>query len=186
MFENKLVLLPVDPDWEPGIQHLPEVTRDIGLSGKTFPSGSGVSCAFIGDSFLQLVIFLGCSPRIEIDAPADGSENFCHLRFPEIPRQPVLRYGNNTRPARCPNCRKPMKAWFERFKTDSSRLQQAVHCDACGYAGTLAELDWRQTAGFGRTFIEVAGIFPNEAVPSDSLMARLKQATQVEWRHFYL
>jgi hypothetical protein len=47
-------------------------------------------------------------------------------------------------------------------------------------------MNWRQLAGFGRFFIEVWGIFPHEAVPTEKLLKQLASHTPgVSWSFFY-
>jgi hypothetical protein len=46
--------------------------------------------------------------------------------------------------------------------------------------------DFRQSAGCGRLFILVENIFPQEAIPSTTLLEAMKRATNGEaWYYFY-
>jgi hypothetical protein len=48
--------------------------------------------------------------------------------------------------------------------------------------------DWvfRKTAGFGKVFVEIRGIYPAEAVPGEALLAALKDRTGGTWRYIYI
>ena len=41
-------------------------------------------------------------------------------------------------------------------------------------------------AGFGRTFIEIRGIYPSEAVPTDALLDKLQRLADGPWKTIYI
>ena len=104
----KMLLHPAEPAWttEPGI--LASSLQALGLLSPPRPLGEDVYYP-TGDQFLQLVTFLGCSPSIELDPPADqadlaaasASGQFCHA-FITRSRQPRLRADARTTPV--PRC----------------------------------------------------------------------------------
>ena len=134
----------------------------------------------IGAGFLQLITFMGCSPHIEVEPPADGGMNFCHVELHWM-ASPRLMFGANTRPPRCPVCRKAMN-------TPASSVASAtrLHCPHCGSDCTVESLLWRRDAGFADCFIEVHSVFPGEAVPTEGLLRRLQSLGGGDWGYFYL
>lgn len=191
---HKLVLLPRDPlAAPPDPDALQRTLRDCGLVG---PARSCAGHDFFptGEHFLQLVSFLGCSPAIELDPPDDPAQlaadldtaAFCHVTLPAY-AQCVLRADPATRPPRCPACRQVVDDWetiIADWQGDACMSQW--RCSACGSIQDVTQLEFRRTAGFGRVFVDINGIFPAEAVPVDALLARLAALTGSPWQHIYI
>ena len=141
-------------------------------------SGDG-QCFGPGSQFLGLVSFLGCSPRAVLDA--GRSENGQPACFVRLHQYPDVRFMADMRSlrVRCPQCRTAVTA------VDTDAHDASFTCSDC--AGTIAvsQLDWRQSAGFGRCFLEIGSIHPHEAVPSDGLLLRLREYSGTGWRYFY-
>jgi hypothetical protein len=143
-----------------------------------------------GPRFLELLTFLGCSPYVEVVPPAgladpcQGLARFCHLRVPPFAAGPRLRRSPQGPAPRCPRCRAPVEG-------GPADLEAAVRsgtdrvCPRCGRASPAHALDWRQSAGVGRAFLEVWGIHPGEAVPGDELLDTLERLTGGPWHWFY-
>jgi hypothetical protein len=191
---HKLILLPSDPTC-PAVstELLAEKLRAIGLIG---PPARVNNETFYptGEKFLQLISFLGCSPAIELEPPADplllaadsAAGKFCHvflsstdtLRFRSDPRTPAPR---------CPLCHTPLADWPSRlhaWQTDPENSDW--HCTQCGYTGKITGLGFRKSAGFGRSFVEIRGIYPSEAVPGETLLNTLKSLTRGSWSTLYI
>jgi hypothetical protein len=140
----KLLLHPADP----GTAAVPEdrLAQELQAIGLIAGRKSLENAVFypVGEHFLQLVTFLGCSPAIELDPPDDPQElesasatgRFCHI---------FIDTGERLR-----------------FRGDS------------------------QTAGFSRTFLEIRGIYPAEAVPGPALLETLAALTGNSWTSIYL
>ena len=62
----------------------------------------------------------------------------------------------------------------------------AWRCEHCGHAGRIHDLDFRHQGGFARTFIELWGIHPSEAVPVDALLSALATFSGCDWRYLYV
>ncbi|HYQ71567.1 MAG TPA: hypothetical protein VET88_06530 [Gammaproteobacteria bacterium] len=194
MSAPKLLMLPANPD-TPALAEdkLAEKLQAIGLIGERIPLGKAAFYT-AGEDFLQLVTFLGCSPAIELDPPRDpqereaasGAGRFCHL-FISSGEQLQFRGDEQTRPPCCPGCRSPEPHWKARlqaWQTGQHGLQW--NCRSCGYSGRLSDLVFRKTAGFGRTFLEIRGIYPSEAVPGPTLLDILEALTGGPWTTIYL
>jgi len=190
----KLLLHPVAPDTAAVPEdRLARELQAIGLIGDRLPLEKTVFYP-VGEQFLQLVTFLGCSPAIELDPPADPQElekasaagRFCHI-FISSGEHLQFRADSQTRAPRCPRCRSPEPDWKARLLS----WQAGQHgpdwtCQACGFHGRLSDLVFRKTAGFGRTFLEIRGIYPSEAVPGPALLDTLASLTGNSWTTIYL
>lgn len=124
---------------------------DLGFVGAGYGETPGVYLA--GPRFLQLITFLGCSPHLQLEPPADGSEDFCHIRLRGPFRTARLLSAGNTRPPRCPGCGKGLTNWrqLESLWAKGGSGSE-IGCAACGRSANPAELDWRRKAGFGTLF----------------------------------
>jgi hypothetical protein len=190
----KLILLPADPLCPPvNREQLAGELQTIGLTGAPVTLEDEVFYP-TGDNFLQLVSFLGCSPMIELEPPADratllaasAAGKFCHI-FLSCTESLTFRADSQCPPPRCPDCRQPVADWqttIDAWKV--SRAQSDWTCASCGFTGQLSGLQFRKAAGFGRTFIEIRGIYPSEAVPTEALLAPLQRLTGGPWKTIYI
>lgn len=174
-----LLLHPGDMWWRPD-ETAPFVARlhDIGLLRyESVPEET--ACYPAGPEFLKLLMFLGCSPNVAL-APGAGDDiqEPCTVRLLSF-ATPVLLSAQPLPAARCRHCR--AGASLPPAFDFTTRYQ----CGNCGATGTVADLDWRQGAGCARLFLEVSGIHPHEAVPSDSLLDQLAAFSGGGWRYFF-
>lgn len=190
----QLVLYPADPDCpRPAPALLERRLQALGLIGPAFTC-AGATAYPVGERFLQLVTFLGCSPAIELELPADEpartlaceSGRVCHVRL--VQTTDGLRFRADARlPApRCPGCRQPVSDWPARL-ADWQRdpAHSSWCCGSCGYRGRLYDLNFRKHGGFGHTFIEIHGIHPAEAVPVSALPGALRELSGCDWKILY-
>lgn len=148
-----------------------------------------------GEHFLHLITFLGCSPMIEIELPTDidaletGSREgrFCHVTLTGGGEHLQFRAGAHLTDPRCPKCRKPEPLWRDHLLAWQED-RQGLHwsCTVCGYSGQLTDLNFRKSAGFGRTFVEIRGIYPFEAIPGEALLASLQAVSGCKWNTLYI
>lgn len=179
---GRLLLRTQDPFLLPERALLTAILSEAGLLGAPL---AGDNDAFaVGERFLQLVTFAGCSVRIELSPVGDIP--FCHIRFAGPFQRPVFLSGRNTRPPRCPDCRAPLRSWKTSLPDREYPGPASIACPACGEVNPPWDYDWKEQAGFGRLFIRIEEVFPGEATPTPTLMALLAEATGYEWRHFYL
>ena len=189
----RLVLAPVDPEALPAdTDSLITSLGRLGLTGLPFPV-AGRTHYLPGERFLELISFLGCSPVVALAPPADPSadpaahaEAFCHIGLWYAGEKPLFVGGRNTVSPRCPNCRQREESWQALVEAwTASPTAYRWRCPACSRHFQPFELDWRQSAGFGRFFVEVWGIHPAEAVPGEALLNTLMRATGTPWGYFY-
>ncbi len=174
-----LLLHTSNPQWLPvELAELIQVLRRLGLVS-TFCAEDQDSACWAGESFLSLIMFLGCSPQVQLDPhTAMAGQDACAIRFLTYPKVTFLSAAK--RPvARCQHCRTPLNG-SDDLKPGSSGV-----CAQCHVKLDAIELDWRQAAGFGRCFIEISGIYPHEAVPSDKLLNTLAKFSGNNWVYFY-
>ncbi len=190
-----MLLHPADPHCAPiTTDTLAECLQSIGLISD--PVRLDAETIYpVGEQFLQLITFLGCSPMIEIELPADidsleaGSRDgrFCHVSLSGDGEHLHFRADAHPHEPRCPHCRKPDPDWREHlhaWREDRQRLHWS--CAVCDYTGQLTDLNFRKSAGFGRTFIEIRGIYPSEAIPGEALLAGLQAISGCQWNILYI
>ena len=195
MAAHKLILYPSRTDG-PAIDTnaLVQQLKSIGLIGAAFQCRDGPH-HLAGERFLQLVTFLGCSPLIELEPPADAEARetactegrFCHVHLIANPK--VIRFRANAGAPlpRCPLCRQVEARWSEllqRWETNPAHTRWK--CQECGHQGQLYDLNFRRNGGFAHTFIEIWGVFPSEAVPGDTLLSSLRQLGGCDWNYMYV
>lgn len=182
----KLILHPKDPEVVPqDLQLLLQGLHETGLLGEPFEYQQQPHFE-AGGHFLELITFLGCSPVIGLE-PSEDDDKFCHLHVRGPKEQVEFMYSNGDVSPRCPKCRYAVHDWpdlIQQWQQDP--LCRLWDCPECGAETDLYRMNWRQAAGFGRLFIEVWGIFPHEAVPTEPLLNTLARLTDgQDWSFFY-
>ncbi|MDZ7804084.1 hypothetical protein [Thiohalophilus sp.] len=181
-----LLLYPLDPDYRPADPPaLIELLQQSGLIGDTLEDLPGERYQ-AGPAFLQHISFLGCSPAVEFEPQAPGSDQFCHvgLRYSE---QLQFRGGPQQVQVYCRQCRHREENWadiIDAWQVDPDRYRYS--CPRCGAESAATELNWRKSGAFARLFIELYNIYPHEAVPTDGILKRLRDATGVDWKYIYV
>lgn len=181
----KLVFHSVDPEYVPAnISNIVNALQKSGFLGHKWMSPDSVSGEryLIGDSFLSLVTFMGCAPAIELEPIEEQPDSleFCHVEFEEVKNSVCFIAGNEHLISRCPHCRTRHVNW----NTIPESLVYA--CDKCHVESHLSEFDWKNTAGCGRFFISLHGIYPQEALPTSSLLQMLENISGTAWDYFYI
>jgi hypothetical protein len=163
----------VDPD------SLASALRGLGLIGSSAAS-EHIAEFQTGEQFLKLVMFLGCSPQVVLDPElAEQGQAVCYIRLLSY-KEVTLLTGKSKPAVRCTKCRAAVDL------SSAGSFEARYRCPQCGNESRVSDLDWRQSAGFGRCFIEVNGIHPHEAVPSDKLLNALQAYSHCNWKYFYI
>ncbi len=187
----RLVLHPQDANYAPESSGLiQEVLRDarfIGEACSIVNSDDTQQAFMVGEQFLQLLTFMGCSPNINLLPQHEGDRDFCHVVLSPVFVQPHFRSHERDVFARCPECGRRDTGWqaqIERWQADPS-LNEYV-CPHCDKSLSLYDLRWRQMGGFGRFFIDVFSIFPQEGIPTGNLLSALETASAAQpWTYFF-
>ncbi len=181
----KLVFCAKNPEYVPAsTSDLVCALQKTGFLGEKWQSPDSVTGEhyLIGDSFLSLVTFMGCAPAIELEPIAEHPEStgFCHIEIEEIKSAVEFIPGSDHLISRCPHCRHRHANWNLLPET------MKYSCDKCGVESHLSEYDWKNTAGCGRFFISVHGIYPQEALPTSHLLQVLEKISDTSWDYFYI
>jgi hypothetical protein len=179
MSNGSLILVPKNP--AAGPKTVAEVVTPLGAIGFLgAPLEKGEDLFRVGERFLQLISFVGCSPYLQLEPPASGEGDFCHIAIHGPFASPRLLLSDDVRPPRCPACKATLKEWRQQVGGG------LIGCSECGAKHPLEQITWGKNAGYGRLFLEIRNIFPGEAIPVAELMNRLQDLELGEWKHFYL
>jgi hypothetical protein len=182
----RLILHVRDPDYVPSsVRQIERVLQEVGLIGEPWGEASQQRY-LIGECFLQLITFLGCAPAIELEPPTNGNTEFCHVGISDFYISPRFLADTQNVLPRCPHCRKRFEGWQDAIQQWQDDPTYQAQCPACQMNLSPTELDWRQSAGFGRLFISIFNIYPREAIPTEALLHTLDQLTDQTWDYFYL
>lgn len=181
-----LLLYPRDPDYVPDDPaELVSVLQAAGLFGEPISDLPGERYQ-AGAAFLQHISFLGCSPAVEFEPQQPGDETFCHVGIRHSERL-QFRGGPQQVHVHCRQCRHRENDWntiIDGWQADPEHYRYT--CPQCATESVATDLNWRKTGAFARLFIELFNIYPHEAVPTDGIMKRLREATGVEWKYIYV
>lgn len=160
------------------------ILRSLGLIGDPLTPSRYLA----GGGFLDAIMFLGCSPRIELARPAGASTDsfdFCHVHIPRPSSVAELHAGRNLKAPRCPGCRKPFMGRNEIRKL-SAQPDLPRPCIACGRLSAPVELNWRKSACISRFVVNIHDVHESEAVPTPGLLTGMKNATDTAWAYCYI
>lgn len=137
-----------------------------------------------GDRLLQHISFVGCSPHLEFSPQENGDTDLCFVQM-HGPYSETWGFVSRLqhRP-RCPNCGCKVRDW-EAFLPEPGPVPDNSHwrCPECQTHTRIEGLSWRRQAVFGRCFVEIHGVFPGEALPTDQLLEEIKAATGIDWQY---
>ncbi len=143
-----------------------------------------LQCATISDSagtliagprLMEHITYLGCSPALS----SGGSESGIHLHLFDTL---TGMGGKSIETLRFPECKHPISAPQTLL---ASTPDSHWRCEQCGNSGLIKDINWRKSAAYADTFIEVSAIFPKEAIPSEHFILSLQQFTGCDWNWFY-
>lgn len=183
---HKLVLHPSAPGFAlPSWDRLIRGLQAMEFLDKAFANDSDKRY-LVGERFLQYITFMGCSPSVELTPPANGSLDFCHVRFSDIYTQPRFRRATQSVFARCPHCRKRMNNWetaISHWLIDPHA--ENFQCDKCANSVSVFQVGWRHTAAFACLFMDIYSIYPQEGIPTDQFLSELEALSGCQWNYFF-
>ena len=172
-----LYLHPRTPEWSIDYNNLYTILGSIGLIENSIHYLE--NSYYVGEKFLQHILFMGCSPAIKFKPTDDDTDGFCYVRLLLCNKVTLISTNKLSRPPHCPKCNKPFKLWHDLDITKQWR------CTNCEKTSPPHEYNWKRSAGLARVFIEITDIYPKEAIPQSSLLEYLYTNTGVEWDYFY-
>ncbi|MCP5142675.1 MAG: hypothetical protein H6926_05130 [Chromatiales bacterium] len=177
---NRLVLHPLSArDSLPDLGPLRARLLGVGLIGDMQDDGTHLA----GPRIMELITFLGCMPYLPME-PRDDGGDYAFIRLSGPYRRARLLAGRNTVRPRCPHCNGVIGDW-QPIKLAWESIAEWT-CPKCGEASDASEIRWRENGGVGRVLIEIGGVHPSEAVPSDELRGLLKDVSGFDWGWFYV
>ncbi len=171
-----LIIHPQNTAWSsPDANSMVSCLSETGLTGKRIDNAE--HSFLVGDHFLDLIAFMGCAPSIRF--AEEDKQPFTHIRLLSTPDTVTAFTSQHSHAPHCPFCKKPEKHWSQKLGSS------ALECSACGQVAFPWDFNWRRSAGFGRFFIEITEIYPQEAIPQDSLLDALEVCSGTAWQYFY-
>ena len=184
---GRMIFTPADPTKAVPRPRLEQALRTAGFLGAELPADlPGWRNYRAGETFLQHLSFMGCSPHLRFE-PGEAGEKFCFLRLTDPWEQPRLLRGDERRPPRCPRCGSACRPTPEDYDAWAEGATTApVACPQCDARFSPLDLNWRQTAGFCRSPLVVEDVFPGEAVPTAGFEGILRGLGVGGWQWFYM
>jgi Zn ribbon nucleic-acid-binding protein len=181
----RLVLVPVDHQWVPRKQDdLIEAVISTGIADAAYQKQP--LWLHAGERFLDQLMFLGCAPTVEFEAPDEaawGTASFYHIFIPEIADNIRFRSDRLSYKPRCPSCKQDLKEWRQWWGEGGTDPESCAHC---GSELSPEMLNWRKRAGVGRCFIDIMGIHAETVKPVPALFDELQLQTGTGWRYFFV
>lgn len=135
-----------------------------------------------GERFLELIVFMGCSPSVQLQPDKPGSA-YCYISFEKHPEPGKLYSGSLSRPAQCKLCKSDL---VTQQLHDCISTQTSPTCPQCEKSLDWSEIRWNKTIGLARDVILIHNIFPHEAIPADELVNTINRVSGINWRYFYI
>ncbi|MCK5810104.1 MAG: hypothetical protein KAH00_03400 [Cocleimonas sp.] len=138
----------------------------------------------VGEAFLSLICFMGCSPNIESE-PQENSP-FCYV---EITQESVETYfiaGHNVKKINCHHCKEPQSKLAKNLLEANQQSLLTQKCSVCGECIDPSKINWRKSAFTARSWVLIGNIYESEAVPDEKLLSTLKQVSGCEWEYAYV
>lgn len=175
------------------LTHLLNSLNNLGFIGCAVTDSNAGLEYCVGDTFLQLITFMGCSPYIEFEPPLDLKPDdvpgFCFVRISAATEKNTLYHAGELNKLktvpRCQHCRKVIGNWAENVADLDGTTPWQLTCPSCETQLTQDELDWRKASGSGNIFIEVLNVYLQEAVPTDAFLQQLETVSSSPWQYFY-
>lgn len=140
----------------------------------------------VGEQFLQMVTFMGCSPYIKVYPEDDNDKNYCSVYIQDDSLGIRFINGCNNTGPRCTACKKLIQSDSGRWKKwQRGNEKYHMQCEHCGISTIIQQLNWKKNAGIVNFSLRISNIFPKEAIPTDQLLHKLKSITGVDWKYFY-
>ncbi|MCK5726876.1 MAG: hypothetical protein KAH22_08650 [Thiotrichaceae bacterium] len=135
----------------------------------------------LGDKFLSYITFLGCSPDIELSPHPSKPYSYITL---SSTNNIQFHSGKNIKIPHCKHCKKSLDGSITLLKNNP--IKQPINCLHCHHEVDILRLNWRKSGFFAHCAIYIGNIYEAEAVPTESLLAKLLEISGFEWKYSYL
>lgn len=181
---GRMLLTPTNPMAQTPLEPLSQQLQGLGLLGTVLNAKDHRYRS--GPYLFELVAFTGCAVQLDTNATASAG---LEVQIQGPFTTPQRRSGRNTRPPRCPHCRRPLANWQAQRegseRTADPECIERLSCEGCGLQRPGWAWNWGRHAGYGRVFICLEPIFPGEARPLPRLLNGLETLGLGPWHHFY-
>lgn len=174
-----LMLYPNDPHFSLSQKKLLPALASINLLG----TAQTRQRYLVGEDFLSLLCFMGCSPQIELFPHKDTQKAYCYIEVPEATENTQSIISKNVKAPRCPQCKANLGTWAQQLQQECI---DTSCCPECGNMLTPHQLNWRKSAFFARNYIMVGNIYEAEALPEPKLLDHLENITHIPWKYAYI
>ena len=138
----------------------------------------------VGEAFLSLICFMGCSPNIEIE-PQENSP-FCYVEIAQESTETHFVAGHNVKQANCPHCKNPQPKLAKSLLETNQQSLLTQECSVCAKSIDPSKINWRKSAFIARSWVLIGNIYESEAVPDEKLLFALQQESGCEWEYAYV
>lgn len=174
-----LMLYPDDPHFSLPHNELLHALAAINLLGEAqIPQRY-----LVGESFLSLFCFMGCSPHIELFPQENTQQAYCYIEIPKPAATTRCIISKDVKTPRCPQCKIDLSAWVSQLQ------QQCINtscCPECDNTLIPHKLNWRKSAFFAKQHIIIGNIYEAEALPEQQLLSHLENTTHIAWKYAYI
>lgn len=180
--EFRLYLYPTDSEVVVDRLEMIAVLRGLAFIGEDL-EGEQEGRYKVGEAFLSLICFMGCSPNIEIE-PQENSP-FCYVEIPKKNQRQFMA-GENVKKVKCPCCKAIQTQLASSLLAVNEEALLTQKCAECGEGLNPAKLNWRKSAFIAKTWVLLGNIYEAEAVPNEKLLAALQQLSGCAWQYAYI
>ncbi len=181
--EYRLYLYPTDAN-----KQIPESALTTALQNIEFIShrleSNSADRYKVGEEFLSLICFMGCSPNIEIEAQENSP--FCYVEIAKESEKTYFIAGHNVIKANCHHCKKSQPKLAQNLLEADPQALLSQQCSVCGERIDPSKINWRKSAFIAKSWVLIGNIYESEAVPDEKLLSALKQSSGCEWRYAYV
>ncbi|MCK5917713.1 MAG: hypothetical protein KAG34_04780 [Cocleimonas sp.] len=179
--EYRLYLYPMDANKQIADNALKTALQNIEFISERLESSN--NRYKVGEEFLSLICFMGCSPNIEIE-PQENSP-YCYVEIAKESAEKHFIAGLNVKKANCPHCKNPQLKLVQNL-LESQQALSTQQCSACTEYIDPSNVNWRRSAFIAKSWVLIGNIYESEAVPDEKLLSALKQSTGCDWAYAYV
>jgi hypothetical protein len=176
--QHSLLLYPNDPNFSLPQQQLIQLLNKINLLGKAETEQRFL----VGERFLSLFCFMGCSPHIEL-YPQEHNQPYCYIEVAKTHAKTQCVISQSAKIPLCPHCKQALAPMVQQLQ---QRCVDKISCPHCAKTLIPQQLNWRKTAFFAKTHIVIGNIYEAEALPDQQFLDYLEDKTQVIWKYAYI